>query len=114
MGAYARLARLPPPKLGSVDVKQWLHRVVALEDRAPITVVDGPAITITADGDQLDQLLINLLRNAADAALETNGRVTIAPWKYASRTRAQGCPMPGICSCRSLPPKRTALESAWS
>ena len=62
MGAYARLARLPPPKLGSVDVSQWLHRVVALEDRARITVVDGPAVTISADGDQLDQLLINLLR----------------------------------------------------
>ncbi len=84
MGAYARLARLPPPKLGSVDVGQWLHRVVALEDRAQITVVDGPAITITADGDQLDQLLINLLRNAADAAMETNGRVTVG-WKASNR-----------------------------
>ena len=85
MGAYARLARLPPPKLGSVDVSQWLHRVVALEDRARITVVDGPAVTISADGDQLDQLLINLLRNATDAAMETNGRVTVG-WKTSNRT----------------------------
>jgi len=77
MGAYARLARLPPPRMGAVDVGQWVHRVVALEDRAEILVADGPAIEIRADGDQLDQLLINLLRNAADAAMETNGRVRV-------------------------------------
>ena len=99
MGAYARLARLPPPKLGSVDVKQWLHRVVALEDRAPITVVDGPAITITADGDQLDQLLINLSRNAADAAIETNGRVTGKESRRGSMRRGRG---PRAARCRNL------------
>jgi len=63
--------------MGAVDVGQWVHRVVALEDRAEILVADGPAIEIRADGDQLDQLLINLLRNAADAAMETNGRVRV-------------------------------------
>jgi two-component system nitrogen regulation sensor histidine kinase NtrY len=77
MGAYARLARLPSPRVGTVNIGQWVHRVVALEDRADIVVVDGPAIEIAADGDQLDQLLINLLRNAADAAMETNGRVSV-------------------------------------
>ena len=33
-----------------------------------------------ADGDQLEQALINLLRNAADAALETQGGVRVG-WK---------------------------------
>ena len=31
--------------------------------------------TLSADADQLEQLLINLLRNATDAALETGGGV---------------------------------------
>jgi nitrogen fixation/metabolism regulation signal transduction histidine kinase len=80
MGAYARLARLPPPRIGTVSVQDWIRRVAALEDRVPVLVTDGPAIQLGADGDQLDQLLINLVRNAADAALETNGRVYLS-WR---------------------------------
>ncbi|MBA3444272.1 MAG: PAS domain S-box protein [Gemmatimonadales bacterium] len=80
MGAYARLARLPSPTMGTVNVRQWIYQVIALEDRAEIVVVDGPEIQIAADGDQLDQLLINLLRNATDAAMETNGRVSVG-WR---------------------------------
>jgi two-component system nitrogen regulation sensor histidine kinase NtrY len=75
MGAYARLARLPQPRLGPVDVGAWVRRVAALEPRLEVGIVPGPALTVTADGDQLDQLLINLVRNAADAALETGGAV---------------------------------------
>jgi signal transduction histidine kinase len=51
--------------------------VASLETRVPIRVVAGPAATLEADGDQLDQLLINLVRNAADASLETHGDVRI-------------------------------------
>ncbi len=36
---------------------------------------------IEADGDQLDQLLINLIRNAVDAAIETDGGVRVR-WRY--------------------------------
>src|SRR5215212_1303372 len=42
-----------------------------------VEVVPGPRTTLYADGDQLDQLLINLVRNAVDASLETSGRVQI-------------------------------------
>ena len=77
MHAYARLARLPKPVLTAVDTAGWVRRVAALETRVPVEVAGGPAVTITADGDQLEQLLINLVRNAADAALETRGRVWI-------------------------------------
>jgi signal transduction histidine kinase len=38
----------------------------------------GPEMTISGDRDQLDQLLINLLRNAVDASLETGGGVTLS------------------------------------
>jgi signal transduction histidine kinase len=45
-----------------------------------VQVKGGPVVSVTADGDQLDQLLINLVRNAADAALETGGGVEIG-WR---------------------------------
>jgi signal transduction histidine kinase len=77
MSAYARLARLPAPYRVPLEVGTWVRRVAALETRMPIVVAGGPPTTIRADGDQLDQLLINLVRNAVDAALETNGAVSI-------------------------------------
>jgi signal transduction histidine kinase len=54
-----------------------VRRVAALETRMPVAVLGGPATMLRADGDQLDQLLINLLRNAVDASLETHGGVNI-------------------------------------
>jgi two-component system nitrogen regulation sensor histidine kinase NtrY len=77
MSSYARLARLPTPQRTPVDVATWVRRVAALETRLPVEVDDGPAIAIRADGDQLDQLLINLLRNAVDASLQTRGSVKL-------------------------------------
>ncbi len=77
LSSYARLARLPPPKVGKVDVPTWVQRVARLETRLPVTVAPGPATTLRADGDQLDQLLINLITNAADAALTTGGGVRV-------------------------------------
>ncbi len=78
MSSYARLARLPTPQRAAVEVEAWVRRVAALETRLPVCVSGGPAVVIRADGDQLDQLLINLVRNAVDASLETGGGVTIA------------------------------------
>jgi two-component system nitrogen regulation sensor histidine kinase NtrY len=51
--------------------------VATLETRLPVNVVAGPEITVQADSVQLEQLLINLIRNAVDAALETNGGVEV-------------------------------------
>jgi PAS domain S-box-containing protein len=69
MQSYARLARLPPPDREPLDVGTWIRRVARLETRLGVELVDGGDVTISADGDQLDQLLINLLGNAVDAAL---------------------------------------------
>ncbi|HZS60047.1 MAG TPA: ATP-binding protein [Gemmatimonadaceae bacterium] len=77
MSSYARLAQLPPPKVAQMDVGAWVRRAVAMETRVPVTVTDGTPVTIMGDADQLDQLLINLVRNATDASLETGGGVTI-------------------------------------
>ena len=77
MAAYARLARLPPPRLETVAIEDWVRRVVALETRRQVAIRPGPNVTIQADGGQLDQLLINLVRNAVDATLEANGAVEV-------------------------------------
>ncbi len=82
MSAYAKLARMPEPRPGPVDVGAWVHRAAGLETRLPVKTIDGPEITIQGDGDQLDQLLINLIRNAVDAASETGGGVRVG-WKRA-------------------------------
>jgi len=77
LGAYTRLARLPPPSFQTVDVGSWIRKVVALASPLAVEVVPGPELTIQADGDQLEQLLINLVRNGVDAARETNGAVRV-------------------------------------
>jgi two-component system, NtrC family, nitrogen regulation sensor histidine kinase NtrY len=77
MNAYAKLARLPQPTLQPLEVKPWIRRVVQLESRTKVIIVEGPPVTISADPDQLEQLLINLIHNAADAALETAGGVQV-------------------------------------
>jgi two-component system nitrogen regulation sensor histidine kinase NtrY len=103
MASYARLMRLPPPRLAPVDVGDWIHRVIDLEKRRPIVLVDGPSATLRADGDQLDQLLINLVRNAVDAAADTDGAVEVG-WEASHdrvtvRVRDEG---PGLSDTRNL------------
>ena len=77
MSAYTRLAKLPKPTLSPVEFDELVRRVAALERRIPVTIVDGLTVSIQADRDQLEQLLINLIRNAADAAGETGGSVRV-------------------------------------
>jgi nitrogen fixation/metabolism regulation signal transduction histidine kinase len=80
MEAYARLARLPPPRLAVVEVGRVVRRVAGLETRVRVSVIPAPPQTVRADADQLEQLLINLVRNAADASLVTGGGVRVG-WR---------------------------------
>lgn len=77
MSSYARLAKLPPPKFGAVEVNGLLRRVTSLETRMQVFFEECPPLTIQGDTDQLEQVLINLIRNAVDAAQETAGRVFV-------------------------------------
>jgi alpha-galactosidase len=84
MDAYSRLARLPAPRRQDVAVEPLVRRVAGMETRVPVAVAGGPAASVRADPDQVEQVLINLLRNAADAALETAGGVSVA-WEAPPR-----------------------------
>jgi two-component system, NtrC family, nitrogen regulation sensor histidine kinase NtrY len=83
MESYTRLARLPEPRLAAVDAANLIHKLAALESRLPVRVDEGPALTFPGDADQLEQALINLIRNAVDAAWENRGEVR-ATWRSAA------------------------------
>ncbi len=121
MQAYARLARLPPPQFKLLDVGAWVRRVVALETRLAVTLLPGPELMIQGDEDQLDQLLINLLRNAVDAALQAGGGAVRVSWgKTATHLNVwiedegPGLSNTAISSSRSSPPSPAVQASASS
>jgi len=80
--AYAQLARLPAPALRPVSIAGLVPRAADLERRTTVAVHAGPAVTVQADADQLEQLLINIIRNAVDATQPTGGHVSIG-WELA-------------------------------
>jgi nitrogen fixation/metabolism regulation signal transduction histidine kinase len=89
MEAYARLAKLPKPELRPTDVGAVVRRVAVLETRLKVDLHPGPETTIEADADQIEQLLINLVKNAVEAAMETGGGVR-AGWKSSRSKRPEG------------------------
>ena len=88
MTAYARLARLPPPVRRPVDVGALIERVASLQHAPQLSIAPGPPVVVDADRDQLEGLLINLIRNALDAVQETGGGVQVG-WTLAGRSTPQ-------------------------
>jgi two-component system, NtrC family, nitrogen regulation sensor histidine kinase NtrY len=75
--AYAQLARLPKPQRRLIQLLPIAKRIAELEDRVPITIRPQDDVWVSADADQIEQLLINIVRNAADATVDTGGSVWI-------------------------------------
>ena len=101
--SYSKLARLPPPRLEPLKVGALVSRVASLETRLPVNVVPGPELVVQGDDVQLEQLLINLVRNAVDASMETRGRVDVG-WQQKNGqvevwVRDEG---PGLASTANL------------
>jgi len=83
MVGYASLARLPPPKRRIIELIPLLQRVVALEQRLPVLLHEGPPVRFDVDPDQLEQALINLVKNAVEASQSQRGSVEIR-WQIES------------------------------
>jgi nitrogen fixation/metabolism regulation signal transduction histidine kinase len=84
--AYRRLAQMPTPALREVALSPLIARAAGLETRIKVCVEPGPEIAFQADPDQLEQMLINLVRNAADAVLENathsaDAKAVVARWE---------------------------------
>jgi signal transduction histidine kinase len=75
--SYAQLARLPKPNPKKADMSALVRRIVELEKRLDVTINPSPDVNLVVDSDQVEQLLINIVRNAVDAALETGGGVSV-------------------------------------
>jgi two-component system nitrogen regulation sensor histidine kinase NtrY len=84
MQGYTRLARLPAPNRTKVDVGELMKHAAAADGRLPVELVSGPEAVIFADREQLEQVLINLVKNAIEATLTSHGKVQIG-WKVADR-----------------------------
>lgn len=84
MASYSRLTKMPHPQKGTVDVGDWIQRAADLQPGHSAIVEPGPPLVIQADGDQLDQALINLLKNATEATAETGGGVRVM-WQVLSK-----------------------------
>jgi nitrogen fixation/metabolism regulation signal transduction histidine kinase len=69
MQSYRRLATMPSPKLQAVELRPLAERVAVLETRLRVTIVPGPDAVLMIDPDLIEQMLINLVRNAVDSAL---------------------------------------------
>ena len=76
MNGYARLARLPPPRRSAVHVPSLVRKIAALETRTAVVVVDGPDVTVDLDADQIEQVLINLVKNAVEAS-QSSGKSAV-------------------------------------
>jgi nitrogen fixation/metabolism regulation signal transduction histidine kinase len=83
LSAYRRLAQLPPPHRAPFSLAVFLEQLAPLETRLPVQIAAGPDIVINADKDQLGQAIINLLRNAAEAALANQNRPPLLALSWA-------------------------------
>ncbi|HZB88201.1 MAG TPA: ATP-binding protein [Terracidiphilus sp.] len=81
--SYRALAQLPPPAFKSVPVAPLIERVALLEQRMTIRIEPGTAAVLRADPDQIEQMLINLLANAVDAALANGAQPVRIGWRIA-------------------------------
>jgi two-component system nitrogen regulation sensor histidine kinase NtrY len=68
--AYRQLAQMPPPIARKTEITPIVQRVAALEAALPVQVLPGPPVELMVDPDLLEQMLINLMRNAVEAAME--------------------------------------------
>jgi two-component system nitrogen regulation sensor histidine kinase NtrY len=82
--SYRMLAQLPPPALRPVALGPLMERVTLLEQRIPVKLEAGPAVTFSADPDQLEQMLINLLANAVDASQANGSHPVRVSWSLAT------------------------------
>ena len=80
--AYRQIAQMPGPKLQSTVVRTLVERSAALETRVPVQVEPGPDVSVSLDPDQVEQVLINIVRNAAEAVIQagedTNGEAPVS------------------------------------
>lgn len=77
LAQYSRLARLPSPRPRWVAVAPLLARVAALDPAHRIELGVDPGLEACVDEDQLEQALINLVKNALESQAADGGNVVV-------------------------------------
>ena len=73
----AAIARLPKPTRARHSIGPIVQRVASLEQCQSVRVDSGPPIEADVDSDQIEQVIVNLVKNAVEAASETGGNVSV-------------------------------------
>jgi two-component system nitrogen regulation sensor histidine kinase NtrY len=93
--AYRQLAQMPPPIARKTELAPIVRRVAALEAALPVQVLPSPPIELMVDPDLLEQMLINLMRNAVEAAMEPQH------------------PAPAHNGAANAPPRKPVVDVRW-
>lgn len=80
---YTRLARLPPPQTAPCDLERLLRQAASLERRVAVEVVPGAPLETIVDAGQVENAVINLLRNAVEATLDAKPAKVTLSWRKA-------------------------------
>ena len=67
--SYAQLAKLPTPTRRVVSLGDLMERIATLEPRLAVKIIPGSNVLVEVDPDQIEQALINLVKNATDSVL---------------------------------------------
>ncbi|MGQ0384775.1 MAG: sensor histidine kinase, partial [Gammaproteobacteria bacterium] len=67
LSRYSELARMPEPTLVPCDASTLLRQVAAVQPAGRVRVAAADRLNLRGDPDQLQQALINLVRNAVEA-----------------------------------------------
>ena len=70
LSRYSELARLPEPTLADCNVGSLLRQVASVQPHGKVQVAAEEGLFARGDADQLQQALINLVRNAVEATPE--------------------------------------------
>ena len=89
--AYRQLAQMPPPNLKKIALRPIIERAAFLETRVPVNIVPGPDVSLMIDPDQVEQMLINLVRNGVEAVLENSAS------PQGAAEDGKGLPRPRVC-----------------
>ncbi len=81
MSRYTALARLPPPSPKTCAFDELAQRVARLEQRIEVRLDPGSPVSLIADPDQIEQALINLIKNAVDASLADGAGKVCLRWR---------------------------------
>jgi two-component system nitrogen regulation sensor histidine kinase NtrY len=67
LSRYSELARMPEPTIAPSDAAAILRQVAAVQPAGRVLVSSAEGLALQGDADQIQQALINLVRNAVEA-----------------------------------------------